>query len=170
MIAPDAPSDRPSESSHDPLRRLYAELDGEVAGHGPTCHLSGRCCRFEEHGHTLFVSAPEADYLLAYAPPPARLLDDGSTCPWQDHRGHCTARDARPLGCRLYYCDPTYQDALPELGERFIARLKSLVDDGGLRWDYAPLHRHLHAARDAGTYPSGPDKVEVNGQVSTILC
>ncbi len=153
MSSPEAPPGVTPESTPDLLRRLYDELDAAVAGHGPTCQLSGRCCRFQEFGHTLFLSAPEADYLLGNAPPPARPLDEGSTCPWQDGRGHCTARDARPLGCRLYYCDPAYQDAIPELGEHFITRLKRLVDERGLRWDYAPLHRHLHAARDAGTYP-----------------
>lgn len=94
----------------DELRLLYSELDREVAGIGPVCVLSGRCCRFLEFGHTLFVSTAEVDYLLGTAPPPARPLDDGATCPWQDARGHCTAHDGRPLGCRVYYCDPSYQE------------------------------------------------------------
>src|SRR3954452_19573866 len=91
------------------LHALYAALDEEVARLGPVCRLSGRCCRFAEYDHTLFVSAPEMAVLLADAPPPSRPLDDGETCPWQDTKGRCTAREARPLGCRVYYCDPTYQ-------------------------------------------------------------
>ena len=91
------------------------QLDAAVARLGPVCRISGRCCRFREYGHTLFLSAPEADYLLSEAPAPVRPLDDGETCPWQDVRGRCTARDARPLGCRVYFCDPAYQDAAPEL-------------------------------------------------------
>ena len=39
-----------------------------------------------------------------------RPLDQGATCPWQDSRGHCTAREARPLGCRVYYCDPAFEE------------------------------------------------------------
>jgi Fe-S-cluster containining protein len=138
----------------EPLRAVYDAVDAEVARRSPVCRISGRCCRFEEYGHTLFVSAPEFALLLAEAPPPARPLDDGATCPWQDDRGRCTAREARPIGCRVYFCDPTYQDDAPEIAEAGIARLKRLVDDLGLPWDYAPLHRQLHNARDEGRSPT----------------
>ncbi len=137
-----------------PLRAVYDAVDANVASRAPVCRISGRCCRFEEYGHTLFVSAPEFELLLADAPPPARPLDDGATCPWQDDRGRCTARDARPIGCRVYFCDPAYQDDAADIAEAGIARLKRLVDDLGLPWDYAPIHRHLHEAREAGRFPA----------------
>ncbi len=130
------------------LGKLYSELDQAVATAGPICELSGRCCRFREHGHTLFLSAPEAVLLLADAPPPARPLDDGATCPWQDARGHCLARAARPVGCRVYYCDPAFGDKISQLSEQFLTRLKELVRRYGWPWNYAPLHRHLRAAWD----------------------
>jgi Fe-S-cluster containining protein len=152
-----APDDSPAldpEQFRAPLRALYADLDADVAALGPTCRLSGRCCRFAEHGHTLFVSAPEFALLRADAPPPCRPLDDGATCPWQDDLGRCTARDARPLGCRVYYCEPTYQEHAHRLSESYIARLKRLADAHGLPWAYAPLHRHLHAAWAAGRWPT----------------
>jgi Fe-S-cluster containining protein len=129
---------------------LCEELDAEIRRLGPVCDLSGRCCRFRDYDHTLFLSAPEAALLVADAPPPSRPLDDGATCPWQDRDGRCTARSARPLGCRLYYCDPAYRDQGPRLAEEFTRRLKSLVDRLGLPWDYAPLHRHLREAVEAG--------------------
>ncbi len=132
------------------LRALYDQLDAEVARLGPVCQLSGRCCRFREYGHTLFVSSIEIEFLLSGAPEAPRPLDRGETCPWQDSEGRCTAREARPLGCRVYYCDPSYQSAAPELSERFITRLKHLADRHGLPWNYAPLHRHLHERRDQG--------------------
>ena len=135
------------------LRALYADLDAEVARLGPRCELSGRCCRFAEYGHTLFASAPEVALLLADAPAPSRPLDEGATCPWQDAAGRCQARDARPLGCRVYFCDPSYEGAAPALSEAFIGRLKRLVDALDLPWSYAPLHRHLHAAKAEGRYP-----------------
>jgi Fe-S-cluster containining protein len=112
--------------------------------------VSGRCCRFEEYGHTLFVSAPEFALLIADAPAPSRALDEGLTCPWQDQNGRCTARNARPMGCRVYFCDPQYQSVAPEVAEGGIARLKRLVDERALPWDYAPLHTHLCQARDDG--------------------
>jgi hypothetical protein len=132
------------------LRALYEQLDAEVARLGPVCQLSGRCCRFSEYGHTLFVSAIEVEFLLDGAPDPPRPLDRGDTCPWQDLLGRCAARGVRPLGCRVYYCDPAYSPAACELSERFISRLKSLADRHGLPWNYAPLHRHLHVQRDCG--------------------
>jgi hypothetical protein len=149
----------------DELRALYRELDAAIRERGPVCELSGRCCRFEEYGHTLFVSAPEAALLVADAPAPSRPLDDGATCPWQDASGRCTAREARPLGCRTYFCDPAYQGAMPEVSEAFVARLKALVDRLGLPWDYAPLHRHLARAESRGQilmdYSSKPSQSSV---------
>jgi hypothetical protein len=134
----------------DELHALYDRLDAEVESLGPVCRLSGRCCRFEEYGHILFVSTPEIELLLAEGPAPVRPLDRGRTCPWQDGRGHCTARGARPLGCRVYYCDPAYEPSARELSERFIARLKRLADRHDSPWNYAPLHQHLHRERERG--------------------
>ena len=51
---------------------LYREVDREVAAAGPVCIASGRCCRFKEWGHVLYVSNLEADLLLS-APPNRRL-------------------------------------------------------------------------------------------------
>ena len=138
----------------EPLRALYREVDGEVARLSPVCHLSGRCCRFEEYGHTLFLSSLEAELLLADAPPPSRPLDDGATCPWQDEKGRCGAREARPIGCRVYFCDPAFAPHAPDLSERFIGRLKRLAETLGLPWHYAPLHRHLRTAESSGRFPN----------------
>ncbi len=125
------------------LRALYEELAAEIARESPSCRLSGRCCRFREYDHTLFLSAVEASYLLEHAPEASRPLDEGETCPWQDDQGRCTAREARPLGCRIYFCDPQFQEAMPELSERYLSRLKVLAREAVLDWDYAPLHVHL---------------------------
>jgi hypothetical protein len=138
-----------------PLAVLYEDLGAAVAEVGPVCRLSGRCCRFEEYGHTLFLSAAEAALLVADAPPPARPLDDPSCCPWQDQAGRCTAREARPLGCRVYFCDPSYEGKAEPLTEEFLGRLRRLVDSLGLPWGYARLHHHVNAAARAGLLPDG---------------
>lgn len=135
------------------IEAIYNEIDSKVAERGPVCELSGRCCRFQEYGHTLFVSDCEFQYLISHAPTPVRPLDEGKSCPWQDERNRCVARDGRPLGCRVYFCDPTY-DAGHELSEQFVARLKRLSDQHGLPWSYAPLHRHLARARDRIAFPT----------------
>jgi hypothetical protein len=142
------------DAFREPLQRVYGELDAEVSSLAPVCQISGRCCRFEEYGHTLFISAPEFALLLADAPSPVRDLDEGATCPWQSFQGRCTARNARPMGCRVYFCDPNYESAAPEIAERGINRLKRMIDEQALPWDYAPLHAHLRRARDEGRLPS----------------
>jgi hypothetical protein len=137
-------------SFRDEVLAIYEALDQEVASLGPTCQLSGRCCRFAEYGHTLFVSGPEFAVLLDGAPDPSRPIDNGETCPWQDHQGRCTARGARPLGCRVYFCDPQYEPKAPEISERHLASLKRLAEHHGLAWDYAPLHHHTRQAQNEG--------------------
>jgi len=154
------PSSSPPAGSEPPWRAeiqaLYNDLDREVALLGPICRLTGRCCRFEEYGHTLFVSSPEVQFLLEAALPPQRPLDRGETCPWQSDQGYCTAREARPLGCRVYYCDPSYESAAHELSEKYVARLKKLSDKHGLPWSYAPLHHHLHEEAGSEGFPIRP--------------
>jgi hypothetical protein len=141
----------------EPLSALHQELDAEVARLAPVCALSGRCCRFLEYGHTLFLSSLEAEMLLADAPPPSRPLDDGATCPWQDGLGRCSARSARPLGCRVYFCDPAYQPEAPRISESAIRRLKRLTESLGLDWHYAPLHLHLRRFTAEGRFPEVGD-------------
>jgi hypothetical protein len=125
---------------------VYAAADAAVDAAGPRCDASGRCCRFAEYGHTLFISAFEAEILLAGAP----LYKEGpfprDTCPYQVG-GLCTARAARPLGCRIYFCDPAYQGRMAEITEEAVAALKRVADARGTGWEYAPLHHFLNAAR-----------------------
>jgi Fe-S-cluster containining protein len=121
---------------------LYAEVDREVAAAGPVCVASGRCCRFKEYGHTLFLSNLEAEVLLAAAPPYERPVT-ADYCPFQ--QGNlCTAREPRPLGCRVYYCDPNYQQTGNVITEKYLARLKRLAEEHGTGWRYAPLHDFLN--------------------------
>jgi Fe-S-cluster containining protein len=123
---------------------LYREADAAVAAAGPVCVASGRCCRFKEYGHTLFLSNLEADVLLADAPAYDRPVT-ADFCPFQ--RGNlCTAREPRPLGCRVYFCDPQYQETGQQISEEFIRRLKRLADELGVEWRYAPLHHFLNEA------------------------
>ena len=154
MIAPvHAPEGSPADelaSIRDRLHSLYGDLERDLARYGPLCRLSGRCCRFREYGHTLFISDPEARVLIADAPRPARPLDDGQSCPWQDARDRCTAREARPLGCRIFFCDPAFAEVSPQLSETYLGKLKQLANQHGWLWNYAPLHRHLHEARAEG--------------------
>ncbi len=129
------------------IRNVYAAADAAVAAAGPVCESSGRCCRFTEYGHTLFLSDMESEFLLATAPGYDRVTPDG--CPFQVE-SLCTARDERPLGCRVYFCDPKFQDAMPGIIETHLQQLKRLADDIGRPWRYTPLHVFLQEALDDG--------------------
>jgi hypothetical protein len=123
---------------------IYTEADAAVAAAGPVCIASGRCCRFKEYGHTLFLSNLEADVLLSAAPAYSRPVS-ADFCPFQENN-LCTAREPRPLGCRVYYCDPLYQETGNAITERFLRQLKDLAGQCGVEWQYAPLHHYLNAA------------------------
>ena len=127
---------------------LYREVDQEVAAAGPVCVASGRCCRFKEYGHVLFLSNLEADVLLAGAPSYEKPVTP-DFCPFQKEN-LCTAREPRPLGCRVYYCDPTYQETGNRISEEGVRRLKELAGELGVAWHYAPLHTFLNTAERAG--------------------
>jgi hypothetical protein len=144
------PIPAPERSPEAELRAVYDQIDRQVALLGPVCQLSGRCCRFAEYGHSLFVSTLEIRYLVAGAPQPCRPLDRGDCCPWQDQMGRCTARHSRPLGCRIFYCDPTYHESAHDISERFIAELQKITQRWDLAWNYAPLHVHLARERNEG--------------------
>lgn len=129
----------PNERSS--LLNLYQDLDAEIQAASPRCDASGRCCRFTEYGHTLFLSELEAELLLEPGIPPGKSVDR-HTCPYQ-RNNLCMARDRRPLGCRVYFCDPRFADRQVELSEAYLGRLKRMHDEWGRPWRYRPLHDFL---------------------------
>jgi hypothetical protein len=134
---------------------LYAEVDAAVAAAGPRCEASGRCCRFKEYGHTLFISHLEAEVLLEAAPPYETPVSS-DFCPFQKEN-LCTAREPRPLGCRVYFCDPAYQATGNQITETYLRRLKQLADELGLGWRYAPLHIFLNEGDGRSRRPAEPE-------------
>jgi hypothetical protein len=121
---------------------IYRATDAAVAAAGPVCVASGRCCRFKEHGHVLFVSNLEANVLLGAAPAYETPVS-ADFCPFQ-RDSLCTAREPRPLGCRVYFCDPAYQERSHEITEKYLGQLKELAQEHGVDWRYAPLHYFLN--------------------------
>ena len=124
---------------------VYAAVDAAVAAANPRCDASGRCCRFTEYGHTLFLSEFEAEILLETAPVYAKPVTR-DFCPFQVEI-LCTARESRPLGCRIYFCDPAFQEQQHTITETAVAKLKLLADEFEAGWNYAPLHVLLNAAK-----------------------
>jgi len=48
----------------------------------------------------------------------------------------CNAREHRPLGCRIFFCDPTAQSWQPGEYEAGLDRLKRLGEELGLDYRY----------------------------------
>src|ERR1700752_2555659 len=119
-----------SENTRRQVLDLYQQVDQAVAAAGPVCVASGRCCRFKEYGHTLFLSNLEAEVLLNAAPAYEGPVT-ADFCPFQQDN-LCPPREPRPLGCRVYYCDPKYQDTGSQITEKYLRRLKELADTNGV--------------------------------------
>ncbi|MEE2894345.1 MAG: hypothetical protein VX726_01260 [Planctomycetota bacterium] len=125
------------------IEEIHLEIAEAVRSIGPLCLASGQCCRFEAHGHRLYASGLEVARCLAICRSEgrgitpedvARAVEQGG-CPWQVGR-LCTARDGRPTGCRVYFCDPRAAEVVPELAERAHARIKSLHERHGIPYAY----------------------------------
>ncbi len=127
------------------LAALYDALDARIAAERPHCALSGHCCDFPNAGHRLYATELEAD-IVAEAreiPEPERE----GWCPFYRAR-RCELRDLRPTGCRVYYCDPTYTEAMATIGAWAHDALQRLHEETGLRYRYADFPTLLAAARE----------------------
>ncbi|MFO0973202.1 MAG: hypothetical protein U1A27_07175 [Phycisphaerae bacterium] len=128
------------------MEQFYAAVDAEVAGHRPVCVNRGACCRFDEYGHRLYVTAVELAYFVARQSVHglrAVAADDG--CPYQQ-AGACTARDHRPLGCRVFFCDPATRDWQGPLYERQLAALRQIGDEYDMPYRYVEWRAALRSA------------------------
>lgn len=117
----------------DAVTDLYRRVDAEIAPHEGLCRLRGICCDFEKADHVLYASDTEVAYLKAH-----RSLEDwdgrGKLCPfWKE--GLCTAREHRPLGCRTYFCDPSWDGS--EIYERFHRELETIGEELGIEYRYS---------------------------------
>jgi Fe-S-cluster containining protein len=127
--------------------KIYEAAEQDIAAAGPVCLASGRCCRFKEYGHTLFLSNLEAAVLLGGAPAYTQPVA-ADYCPFQVDK-LCTAREHRPLGCRVFFCDVAYQQQAGEITETYLGELKQLAERECVEWRYAPLHVFLNDAKSA---------------------
>jgi len=141
------------------LRTLVEE---RIARERPLCLGGGQCCRFERYGHRLFVTGLEATFCLARmdrpAPDPAEVeaARARGDCPFlarrapfvgirlpgvaRDDRGEgglCGVHAERPLGCRLFHCDPRAEAWERELHEEVHEAVR------GLHRELAAPYRYL---------------------------
>jgi len=147
----------------DAVARVYAAVQEEIDARRPLCVISGRCCRFEEYGHRLYVTTME---LAAFThdlekPPlatnqptehPATLPVIGALpraassggCPFQAGK-LCGVHPIRPFGCRMFFCDATAAEWQNQTYERFHARLKTLHEELSVPYYYVEWRSALSA-------------------------
>lgn len=136
------------------MRNFYEEVDRDIAAQPGTCWNKAACCRFGEFGHRLYVTALEVCYYLSEHSPPPVTAD---VCP-HAMNGLCHARDHRPMGCRMFFCDPKAELWQGPLTEKHLARLKEMHTELDVPYFYGDWIGVLKAINSQGTAqpPDGP--------------
>ncbi|MFT7464026.1 MAG: Fe-S-cluster containining protein [Pseudohongiellaceae bacterium] len=122
------------ESAFDALALLYADVGRLLEERKPLCEMSGRCCNFKAEDHQLWASDLEVAYALHSAKSVVPEADD-EDCPWWKS-GLCTLREGRPLGCRLYFCDPSWEDEMGLAYEKYHQQLRAIHETYGVSYGY----------------------------------
>ena len=143
---------------------ILAEADADIAARKPVCVASGRCCKFEQYGHRLYVTAAELECFGAAHPqiknersklssiatvslPQFFAVEKPEGCPYQVE-GLCTAREDRPLGCRIYFCDENAKLWQNEVYEKYHAKLRAVHEAFGLPYRYVEWRAGLRELMD----------------------
>jgi Fe-S-cluster containining protein len=98
------------EGTRRELYRIYAEVDALLEG--ASCDASTDCCRFGVTGREPYLTAVEiaelerASRARGGIPKRRRLPVAGERrCAFLSDEGRCWVYDARPFGCRTFFCD-----------------------------------------------------------------
>jgi Fe-S-cluster containining protein len=141
------------------VANLYGAVQREIDVRRPLCVISGRCCRFEEYGHRLFVTTMELASFVHELHASAvdrrkRMAEwDGTGCPFQVNK-LCTVHAFRPFGCRMFFCDATSTEWQNEQYERFHSELKELHQGLGVPYFYVEWKAAL---KELAPAPDDPD-------------
>ena len=139
----------------DAVAAVYADLAAEVEAQRPRCELSGRCCRFEEYGHRLYVTTIELAAFVRAAGERKVPQWDGRGCPFQTGK-LCGVHAIRPFGCRIFFCDPDSTEWQRAAYERFHGRLKRLHEELGVAYFYVEWRQALAAVMGLRPTPVEP--------------
>ncbi len=137
---------------HAALIDFYQRLDADIRSRGPTCWLSGKCCSFDTYGHRLYATGLEIAWLVQQLDTAGRArlaaaeLPAMDGCPFQIDK-LCTTHALRPLGCRVFFCDPSAQGWQNDLYERHLAELRAMHRRLGVPYAYVEWRRGLSGAR-----------------------
>lgn len=129
------------------MAEVYAQLATEVDVRRPLCVASGRCCRFDEFGHRLYVTTMELAAFVAGVGEQGRRMEawDGTGCPFQVDK-LCGVHAIRPFGCRVFFCDATADEWQKAMYERFHRTLRELHERLNVPYFYVEWRRGLRAA------------------------
>ncbi len=139
------------------IRALYDDIRTAVAKRRPVCNASGRCCRFEEFGHRLYVTGLEIAWFLQQQDHDAgqqghrislQQAASSSNCPYQIN-GLCSTHTVRPLGCRVFFCEQGTEAWQQDTTEHFLDRLKQLHAEHDLPYGYMEWRAGLAEAGQA---------------------
>lgn len=117
------------------MAAFYARVDEAVAGYRPICHNRGDCCQFKRFGHRLYVTTVELAYFVEGTGHSWRSPRGNDGCPFQVE-GLCRARRHRPMGCRVFFCDPEAESWQGPTYEAFLAELKVIGSELGIEYRY----------------------------------
>jgi Fe-S-cluster containining protein len=131
---------------------VYSALEAATRLRQPVCIVSGRCCRFEEYGHRLYVTTLELARFVADLRVEPSPDWDGKGCPFQKAK-LCGVHAIRPFGCRIFFCDASSTEWQHEQYERLHARLRALHDELDVPYFYVEWR---HALGEMGLADIGP--------------
>jgi len=150
------------------LREIFDRVDAAVAERQPICEQSGRCCRFDQFGHLLYVTGLETAWTLRHAKLPSDRKASAANvslpvlpasdrshpfhwdaCPFQVD-GLCSIHTIRPTGCRIFFCDPTAETWQRDLYESTLRDLRTLHERFAIDYRYVEWRTALKSARRAG--------------------
>lgn len=117
------------------LQAVYKTLEQDLEPYRRHCDMRGVCCNFAALGHMLYATALEAAEMgRAGLAPDAKLGAEGK-CPFLNGIS-CGIRNNRALGCRIYYCDRTYEEERNEVYERCLKRVREIEARYGIAHSY----------------------------------
>lgn len=119
------------------LREIYDRLQAETDHACPQCRACGMCCHFDRAGHRLMLTTGELALLAASRPPHGHATGP-LRCGYQVG-SDCSARDRRPLGCRVFFCCPESQPWSTEAYERHHHDIRAAHDELRLPYRYIEL-------------------------------
>jgi Fe-S-cluster containining protein len=120
------------------LQAVYERLNAELEPFRRKCDSRGVCCDFAVIGHMLYVTGLEAAGMLQSGVAPSAAQAEEGRCPFLNGK-LCGIRDHRALGCRMFYCDKTFEEDRNAVYERYLKQIRDIEVRFGIETSYTPV-------------------------------